>query len=65
LRITGNNAVHPGEINLEEEPVKVLKLFELINFIAEKMITEPKEIESFYEELPDKAKAAIEKRDGK
>src|SRR3989344_5602104 len=27
LRITGNNAVHPGEINVEERPELVLKLF--------------------------------------
>lgn len=65
LRITGNNAVHPGEINLKEEPERVIKLFELINFIASKMITEPKEIESFYSDLPDKAKSAVDKRDKK
>lgn len=64
LRITGNNAVHPGEISLQEEPERVIKLFELINFIANKMITEPKEIEGFYSELPEKAKVAVEKRDG-
>lgn len=63
LRIAGNNAVHPGEINLEEEPEKVLKLFELINFIADKMITEPKEIAGFYDELPENAKEQIKKRD--
>lgn len=63
LRIAGNNAVHPGEINLNEEPEKVLKLFELINFIAEKMISEPKEIESFYDNLPENAKDAVKKRD--
>jgi hypothetical protein len=65
LRITGNNAVHPGEINLKEEPAKVLKLFELLNFIANKMITEPKEIESFYEDLPAGAREAVQRRDGK
>ena len=65
LRITGNNAVHPGEINLEEEPEKVLKLFELLNFIANKMITEPREIESFYSALPEGARDAVKKRDGK
>jgi len=64
LRITGNNAVHPGEINVEEKPELVLKLFELINFIAEKMLTEPKEIEGFYEELPNNAKRQVKKRDG-
>lgn len=63
LRVTGNNAVHPGEINIEEDPQKVLKLFELLNFIAEKMISEPKEIENFYNELPTTAKEAIKERD--
>lgn len=63
LRITGNNAVHPGKINIEENPDLVLKLFELINFIAEKMITEPKEVDNFYEALPESSKEAIAKRD--
>lgn len=65
LRITGNNSVHPGAINLQEESEKVIKLFELLNFIAEKMISEPKEIGSFYEALPDGAKEAVTKRDSK
>lgn len=65
LRITGNNAVHPGEINLTEEPERVTKLFELINFIASKMITEPREIEGFYSELPPGALEAVERRDKK
>lgn len=63
LRITGNNAVHPGELNLTEDKERVLKLFDLINFVAQKMITEPKEINAFYEELPEGAKKAVEKRD--
>jgi hypothetical protein len=65
LRITGNNAVHPGEISLTENPERVLKLFELINFIADKMISEPKEIEKFYVDLPADALKAIEQRDKK
>lgn len=63
LRVTGNNAVHPGELDLTEDTERVLKLFNLINFIAEKMITEQKEIEGFYAELPDNAKEQIKKRD--
>ncbi|MFW9439680.1 DUF4145 domain-containing protein [Xanthomonas euvesicatoria] len=65
LRITGNNAVHPGEINLTEQPERVFKLFDLINFIANKLITEPKEIESFYGALPADALSAVERRDKK
>lgn len=63
LRITGNNAVHPGEINVNEKPDLVLKLFDLINFIAGKMISEPKEISTFYEQLPETAKEQIKRRD--
>ena len=64
LRITGNNAVHPGELDLSEDTERVIKLFGLINFIAEKMITEPKEIDSFYGGLPEDARKAVDKRDG-
>jgi hypothetical protein len=63
LRITGNNAVHPGELDLTEDTERVVKLFGLINFIAEKMVTEPKEIDSFYSDLPEGATDAVEKRD--
>jgi hypothetical protein len=63
LRITGNNAVHPGELDLKEDINRVVKLFGLLNFISEKMITEPKEIGAFYDELPDEAKKAVHKRD--
>jgi hypothetical protein len=63
LRITGNNAVHPGELDLKEDTDRVIKLFGLINFIAQKMITEPKEIGEFYDGLPENAKEAVEKRD--
>jgi hypothetical protein len=63
LRITGNNAVHPGEINLTEDPARVVKLFELINFIASKLITGPKEIEGFYSQLPEGALEAVRRRD--
>jgi hypothetical protein len=65
LRVVGNNGAHPGEINLNENRDKVVKMFDIINFIAQKMITDPKELDSFFDDLPDGAKKAIEKRDNK
>ena len=62
VRITGNNAVHPGEIDFEDT-TEVQTLFELINVIAEELITQPKKIQTIYEGLPEDAKKAIEKRD--
>ncbi len=63
VRVIGNNAVHPGEINLEDNKDVALKLFSLTNIIADTMITQPKEIEEIYDSLPDKEKEAIKKRD--
>lgn len=64
LRITGNNAVHPGQIDLTEDYPRVISLFKLINFIAEKMITEVKEIDDIYSGLPERAREAVDVRDG-
>ena len=64
VRVTGNEAVHPGEIDFSDE-TDVGMLFEWINVIAESLISLPKRIQSRYNNLPEKARAAIEKRDGK
>jgi len=64
-RVVGNNAVHPGEINLQDSPDIAQHLFNMINYIVEDRITRPKQIESLYQLLPDGAKEAVEKRDGK
>lgn len=64
-RVVGNNAVHPGEINLKDSTKIAQQLFSLINFIIEDRITKPKEIDSLYFNLPESNKNAIEKRDKK
>lgn len=65
VRIVGNNAVHPGEINLGDNEEIVNILFEIINFIADQMITIKKRYASLYENLPARARQAVEKRDKK
>lgn len=62
-RVVGNNAVHPGEINLNDTPEMGQHLFNMINFIVEDRITRPKQIAELYAQLPEPARAAIEKRD--
>ncbi|HWA51965.1 MAG TPA: DUF4145 domain-containing protein [Patescibacteria group bacterium] len=63
VRITGNNAVHPGQIDLSDNKDIALKLFEVINFIAEKTISEPKEVNRLFDSLPEDEKEKIKKRD--
>lgn len=64
-RVVGNNAVHPGEIEIEDTPDIAENLFRMINFIVEDRITKPQEIEALYGKLPDGAREAIERRDAK
>ena len=62
LRVVGNNAVHPGEIDLRDSRDISLGLFRIINFIIDKAISEPAHIDSIFAQLPEKAREAIEKR---
>lgn len=63
VRVVGNNAVHPGEIDLTDNKEIALSLLQLINVIVENRISQPKQIQSIYESLPSGALEAIERRD--
>jgi hypothetical protein len=65
VRVIGNEAVHPGELDLRDDRETASKLFKLVNFIAAKMISEPKEIDGIYNGLPDSKRKAIARRDSK
>lgn len=65
VRVIGNEAVHPGSLDLRDDREATHKLFRLVNFIAHKMITEPKEIDEIYGSLPPDKKEGIKKRDAK
>ena len=63
VRVIGNNAVHPGQIDLKDNYEIALNLFTLINIIADVMISQPKEIDKLYNTLPANQIDAIKKRD--
>jgi hypothetical protein len=63
VRVIGNDAVHPGTIDLRDDREAVNKLFRLVNFIATKTITEPREISEIYNGLPADKLAGISNRD--
>lgn len=65
VRVIGNDAVHPGEIDLNDDRDTANELFGLINSIADQMITHPKNVEELYGKLPERKRKAIEKRDKK
>ncbi len=62
VRVTGNDAVHPGQIDTDNSET-VKKLFELVNIIIEYMIALPKKVSGLYDSLPTDKKSAIKNRD--
>jgi len=64
VRVIGNEAVHPGTLDLKDDLDTAATLFKLVNIIAEQMISNPKHVEEMYQKLPEAKRKAIEKRDG-
>jgi hypothetical protein len=65
IRGFGNDALHtPGVIFEIDDRNTALPLFELLNLIVEKTITDKKTIKRIYSILPEGVKKSIKKRDG-
>lgn len=64
VRVTGNSAVHPGQIEMDDADTAA-RLFPLVNLIVEYMVSMPKKVDGLYDSLPDSSKGAIERRDKK
>lgn len=65
VRITGNNAVHPGVMDDRDFDFVASKMFGLLNFIVRKGISEPKELDALYAMTPEGPRKAAEQRDEK
>jgi len=65
VRIIGNEAVHPGTLDLKDDVPTASAIFGLVNMIVEVMITQPKEVDDIYSKLPESKKVEIARRDSK
>ena len=54
--------MHPGEIELSDNPEIAHSLFEMLNFIVEDRIARPKKVAALYNILPEGALNAVKKR---
>jgi hypothetical protein len=65
VRVIGNEAVHPGEMDLRDNVETANQLFALVNAVADQMITQPKLRDALYATLPRAKLDGIEARDKK
>jgi len=65
VRVVGNNAVHPGEMDLQDDKETALALFDLVNMVVDKMIAEPQRMNDLLGRLPQSAREARDQRDAK
>ena len=64
VRVVGNSAVHPGQIDFDDDPEIASQLFGLVNLITELMISQPKHVAHMYQTVvPQSQRDAIERRD--
>lgn len=61
--MTGNNAVHPRQIDLKDDRDMAAALFGLLNYIVEQQITQAKELDIIYGALPASSLEQIKQRD--
>jgi hypothetical protein len=65
VRVVGNEAVHPGLLDLKDDRDTAIRLLGLVNLIADQMITHPKSAQAMYEQLPEKKRQEIEARNAR
>ena len=65
VRVTGNEAVHPGRLDLKDDRETAVTLFGLLNFIADRLITQERTMDALFESLPESKKKQIQRRDRK
>lgn len=64
VRVVGNNAVHPGSIDFEDNIEIAYALFGFVNIICETLISQPNKVKEYYERhIPENLRNVIDKRD--
>ena len=63
VRVVGNNGVHPGDIDVNEDSAILPALFALVNVIVEQVVVRRSTVDALFAKLPPGALEAIARRD--
>jgi Domain of unknown function (DUF4145) len=65
VRVHGNSSIHAGQIDAGDTSATVATLAELLNFVIDQYIAQPKRIAAMYAAIPTTIRDAAEKRNDK
>ena len=65
VRVIGNEAVHPGSMDLKDDTATASMLLNTLNLIAMQLLTQPRLIEEQWKAVPAKKRKAAEDRDAR
>lgn len=65
VRVIGNEAVHPGTMDLKDDRAIASDLLSIVNFIVDETITKPAKLRAIYKKLPADKLKGIEQRNAK
>lgn len=63
LRVIGNHAVHPGQLDLRDDVETATALFSLLEYVVDQLITQPRLRKELFAKLPASSHEAIARRD--
>jgi hypothetical protein len=63
VRVIGDEAVPPGELDPRDDVDTAMRLFEIVNAIADGMISHPKNVKTMYDKLSESKQEEIKNRD--
>lgn len=64
LRCSGNNAVHPRELSPDDNRASVTSLFNLLNMVVNKLVSEKTLVDEMYDRLEPTLLDQVDRRDG-
>jgi hypothetical protein len=65
VRVIGNEAVHPGSMDLNDDRNTAAELFDVVNAIADHTISNPKRLKAIYDRLPADKRKQIDERNAR
>ena len=63
LRLSGNDAAHPGDLRSDDTRERVLALFDFLNLLTDRLVGVPARVQRMYDHLPEGKREQIERRD--